>query len=323
MIAEYLMRSSRILLASHKNPDGDAIGSCLALGLALKGLGKSITIYNESRIPAVYRFLPDSHILTQNPGDFQTYDAAVVLDCGDLSRIGLHCEEIARIPVLLNIDHHSTNTGFGTANLVKPDASSTCEIVHDLLKDLKVGITEKIAYSVYTGIISDTGSFRFSNTTKASFEICAEMVEKGAKPYIVAKNVYSPYSLARIKLLNMVLDSIEVSRNGKLSLMSLTQRMMRETGTSSEDINGLVNYAKHIEDVRVAAFIQEAEIAEEEKRHNGKTLYYVSLRSDGTIDVSSFAASFGGGGHSTAAGFTTLSTYTALKENIMRLADVL
>lgn len=323
MIEEYLKRSSRVLLASHKNPDGDAIGSCLALGLALKELGKSVTIYNESRVPAVYRFLPDSHYITQDPGDIQTYDTALVLDCGDISRIGNRSDDVAGIPVILNIDHHPTNTGFGTAQIIKPESGSTCEIIYDLLKSLRSEITEKIAYSIYTGIISDTGSFRFSNTTKASFDICAEMMEKGVKPYIVAKNVYSPYSLARIKLLNMVLDSIEVSKNGKLSLMSLTQRMMRETGTSPEDINGLVNYAKHIEDVKVAAFIQEAEIAEEEKRNNDKTLYYVSLRSDGTIDVSSFAAGFGGGGHSTAAGFTTLSTYTALRENIMRLADVL
>ncbi len=323
MIIEYLKRSSRILLASHKNPDGDAIGSTLALGLALHNIGKSVTMYNESPVPALYRYLPQVDLFTQNPGIPEEYDTAVILDCGDISRTGDLHKKICLVPFVLNIDHHSTNTMFGNINFIDPSACSAAEIVYRLLKKLGIEITPEIAFAIYTGIITDTGSFRFSNTNRAAFEICAEMVEKGAEPYTVAQNVYGPYSLGRIKLLNMVLESIEVSYNGKLSLMSLTQRMLKETGTSTEDINGLVNYAKHIEDVKVAAFIQEAEKISEEKKPDGETLYYVSLRSDGTIDVSSFAASFGGGGHSTAAGFTTLSTYSDLKKNILSLADVL
>lgn len=323
MILEYLKRSTNVLLASHKNPDGDAVGSSLALGLALKSLGKTVTVYNESRLPAVFRYLPEVGLLTQTPGCIDDYDTAVILDCGDLSRIGDLHKSIENIHILLNIDHHQTNTRFGKARLIKPEACSTSEIIHDLIMDLGAEITTDIAFAIYTGIVSDTGSFRFSNTTRKSFEICADMVEKGANPYIVAQNIYSPYSLGRIKLLNMVLESIEVSKNGKLSLMSLTQRMLKETGTNAEDVNGLVNYAKHIEDVRVAAFIQEAETQAREQIREDETLYYVSLRSDGTIDVSSFAASFGGGGHSTAAGFTTLSSFSALKDNLMRLADAL
>lgn len=323
MILEYLKRSANVLLASHKNPDGDAVGSCLALALALKSLGKSVTIYNESRLPAVYRYLPEVEIMTQDPGCLEDYDTVVVLDCGDLSRIGELHRKIEGVHILLNIDHHQTNTRFGKARMIKPEACSTSEIIHDLITELGVEITKEMAFAIYTGIVTDTGSFRFSNTTGKAFEICADMVDKGANPYIVAQHIYSPYSLGRIKLLNMVLESIELSKNGKLSLMSLTQRMLKETGTSAEDVNGLVNYAKHIEDVKVAAFIQEAENQALEKLKADETLYYVSLRSDGTVDVSSFAATFGGGGHSTAAGFTTLSTYTALKENIMRLADAL
>lgn len=312
-----------MLLASHKNPDGDALGSCMALGLALKALGKSVTIYNESGVPAIFRYLPQVGMMTQSPGEMKKFDTAVILDCGDPQRIGHLYKSIEKIPVVLNIDHHPTNTRFGNARLIKPEACSTSEIIHDVITGLGVEITRDMAFAIYTGIMSDTGSFRFSNTTRKSFEICADMVERGADPYIVAQNIYSPYSLGRIKLLNMVLESIELSTNGKLSLMSLTQRMLKETGTSPEDVNGLVNYAKHIEDVKVAAFIQEAENQIQERIRDDETLYYVSLRSDGTIDVSSFAATFGGGGHSTAAGFTTKSTYSALKENIMRLADVL
>lgn len=323
MISEYLRRSTKVLLASHKNPDGDAVGSCIALGLALRSIGKAVTVYNESRVPAVFRYMPEVCIMTQSPGPITDFDTAVVLDCGDLHRIGDLYKSIEKIPVVLNIDHHQTNTRFGNARLIKPEACSTSEIIHDVITDLNIEISREMAFAIYTGIMSDTGSFRFSNTTRKSFEICADMVERGADPYTVAQNIYSPYSLGRIKLLNMVLESIELSKNGKLSLMSLTQRMLRETGTSAEDVNGLVNYAKHIEDVKVAAFIQEAENQAQVERREDETLYYVSLRSDGTIDVSSFAATFGGGGHSTAAGFTTKSTYSALKKNIMSLADVL
>ena len=235
-------------------------------------------------MPSVQRIV--RHIKKAN-----TYDVAVILDCGNLSRIGDASETIKKIPVIINIDHHVTNTGFGDIQLIDPLACSTAEIVYRLIKALDVPIDKAIATSIYTGILTDTGSFRFSNTNQAAFAISKEMAELGVDPHDVAQHVYGTYSLGRIKLLNLALDSIEISDNGKLSVMTVTDAMLEETRTQAEDVDGLINYARRIEDVKVAALIQE--------QKNGKTnstsqcRYHVSLRSDGTVDVAAIAGSFG------------------------------
>jgi phosphoesterase RecJ-like protein len=317
-IIRHLKKSSHVLVVAHTSPDGDAIGSLIAMGISLWALDKKTTLYNEGPIPAVYRFLPSVHRVVRHIGN-ENYDTAVVLDCSDLQRVGKAVSVINRIPVVINIDHHVTNTGFGNFQLIDTSASASAEIVYRLIKKMDVPINKDIATSIYTGILTDTGSFRFSNTNKAAFAICEEMVALGVDPYKIAQHVYGTYSLGRIKLLNLALDSIEISYNGKLSIMTLTQDMFNETQTQPEDVDGLINYAKRIEDVKVAALIQE--------HHNGKGKseplgrYHVSLRSDGLVDVAKIAASFGGGGHSSAAGFNIESTLMELKSKIFGLSD--
>jgi len=315
-IIRHLKNSHHILVATHKNPDGDAIGSLLAMGLSLDALNLKTTLYVESPIPAVYRFLPEVNRIVRNLRG-KHYDLAVILDCGDLQRIGKAISIVRQTPVIINIDHHVTNTGFGHLQLIDTSACSTAEIIYRLIKQMDIPIDKAIASSIYAGILADTGSFRFSNTNKAAFAICQEMVEAGVDPYNIAQHVYGTYSLGRIKLLNLALDSIELSGNGKLSIMTLTQNMFDKTQTHPEDVDGMINYAKRIEDVKVAALIQE---------HNGagipkKNRFHVSLRSDGTVDVAAIASSFGGGGHSTASGFSIESTISDIKSQIFRLAD--
>jgi len=317
-IKSHLQNSKNVLVVSHANPDGDAIGSLIAMGLALKAIGKKTTLYNESSIPAVYRFLPAVNSVVREIGN-QNFDTAVILDCGDLERIGEAVSMVRRIPVIINIDHHATNAGFGNLQLIDTSACATAEIVYRLIKQLSVSIDENIATSIYTGILTDTGSFRFSNTNKAAFAICEEMVALGVDPYKIARRVYGTYSLGRIKLLNLALDSIEISYNGRLSIMTLTQNMLKKTRTQSEDVDGLINYARRIEDVKVAALIQEYQNGDGTSETCGN--YHVSLRSDGTIDVAEIASSFGGGGHSSAAGFNIESTLTDLKLKIFNLAE--
>lgn len=310
-VIDRMTTSRSLFLATHINPDGDAIGSLLALGLGLRQYGKRIYMYNASAIPAVYRFLPDvDRIQAALPGASE-WDAAVILDCGDIDRIGGAADYVRGLPAIINIDHHVTNTGFGDYRLVDAEACSSAEIVHRLLKRLGISFTQAIATAVYTGILTDTGSFRFANTNSAAYAICAEMVEHGVDPYTVAQHVYGTYSLGRIKLLNMALDSIEISANGKLSLMTLTREMFEETDTNSEDVDGMINYAKRIEDVKVAALIMENSNGAAQKR------FHVSLRSDGTVDVAEIAASFGGGGHFNAAGFGVESSLPELKKTII------
>lgn len=318
-IIQHLKKSKHVLLASHTNPDGDAIGSLLALGIALDWLDKKIFLFNESPIPAVYRFLPFIERIEHEIPATLEFDTAVILDCGNIQRIGKGSPAACRIPVILNIDHHITNNNFGTCQLVDTKACSTAEIVYRTIKKMEIPINSAIATSIYTGILTDTGSFRFSNTNKSAFAICEEMIGCGVNPYEVAQHVYGTYSLGRIRLLNLALDSIEISTNGKLSMMTITQEMIYETGTNSEDIDGLINYAKRIEDVKVAALIQEQKT--DSNQSTGLKTFHVSLRSDGTFDVSAIASAFGGGGHSSAAGFNIETTLEALKTQIIRLSE--
>lgn len=312
-IIHHLKNSNNLFLATHTNPDGDAIGSLIAMGLSLEALNKRTTLYNESPIPAVYRFLPFADRIVQYVDKANIYDTAIILDCSDLERIGKAVSMVNKIPIIINIDHHITNTCYGDFQLIKTSACATTEIVYKLMKDMAVPINKAIAASIYTGILTDTGSFRFSNTNRAAFEICEEMVELGVDPYSIAQHVYGTYSLGRIKLLNMALDSIEISYNGRLSMMTLTRDMFYETDTRAEDADGLINYAKSIENVKVAVLIQELQ--------NKNKQFHVSLRSNGTVNVAEIASSFGGGGHANAAGFSIESTLSDLKSQIFKLAD--
>jgi len=317
-IIRYLKNSNHILIATHTNPDGDAIGSLIAMGLCLDVLNKKTTLYNESPIPAVYRFLPAVNRVVRNIKN-ENYDLAVILDCGNLKRIGMAVSAVRQIPITVNIDHHVTNTRFGHLQLIDTSACATAEIVYRLIKQMDVPLDKAIATSIYTGILTDTGSFRFSNTNRAAFSICQEMVGLGVDPYNIAQHVYGAYSLGRIKLLNLALDSIEISDNGKLSIMTLTQDMFHETHTQAEDVDGLINYAKRIEDVKVAALIQENRNGKEKSKNFNR--FDVSLRSDGTVDVASIAASFGGGGHFIAAGFSIETTLSDITSQMLKLAE--
>ena len=316
-VIDRMIESRALFLATHVNPDGDAIGSLISLGLGLEHLGKRVYMYNASPIPAVYRFLPDVHKVRQALPPSPDWDAAVILDCGDIERIGEGADFVLGLPHLINIDHHVTNTAFGQHRLVDTTACSSAEIVYRLLKRMGVEIDQTIATSIYTGILTDTGSFRFANTNSAAYAISAEMVQCGVDPYTVAQHVYGTYSLGRIKLLNMALDSIEISANGKLSLMTLTQDMFAETDTNPEDVDGMINYAKRIEDVKVAALIMENANGSAHKR------FHVSLRSDGSVDVAKIAASYGGGGHFNAAGFGVERSLRDLKQIIISIAEQL
>ena len=318
-IIQHIKDGQHILIASHAEPDGDSVGSLVAMGLALAKLDKKITMHTPSPIPAVYRFLPGAGRIVRQIKNADIYDLALVLDCGDLTRIGETSAEIGKIPILINIDHHVSNTGFGHIQFIDTSACATAEIVYRLINALKIPFDKAIATSIYTGILTDTGSFRFSNTNRAAFDISKVMTDAGVEPHNVAQRVFGTYSLGRIKLLNMALNSIEISDNGKLSMMTVTRSMLNTTGTNTEDLDGMINYARRIEDVKVAALIHEI------KNGGGKftnmNRYHVSLRSDSSVDVAKIAGKFGGGGHSSAAGFQIESTLVALKTKIIDLAE--
>jgi phosphoesterase RecJ-like protein len=316
-IINQLRNSHHILVVSHNHPDGDAIGSLIAMGLSLNEWNKKTTLFNESPIPAAYRFLPSVNRVARKFNS-TTYDVAMILDCGDLERIGKAVSTVKNVPVIINIDHHVTNTHFGHLQLIDTSACATAEIVYRLIKAMAIPITKEIATSIYTGILTDTGSFRFCNTNSSAFSICQEMVEVGVDPYGIAQRVYGSYSLDRIKLLNLALNSIELSDNGKLSIMTLSKHMFKETNTKPGDVDGFINYAKNIEDVKVAVLVQENDTSKSKSKNSN--VFHVSLRSDGTVDVSGIAAAFGGGGHPSAAGFNIESTLSDIKAQIFHIA---
>jgi len=318
-IVQHIKESRHILIVSHAEPDGDCVGSLVALGLALAKLGKKITMYNSSPIPAVYRFLPGADRIAQQIKKAEAYDLVIVLDCGDIVRVGEACAEVCKIPIQINIDHHVSNTGFGHIQLIDTHACATAEIIYRLINTMQIPIDKAIATSIYTGILTDTGSFRFSNTNQAAFAISSAMIDAGVEPHRVAQRVFGTYSLGRIKLLNMALNSIEISDNGKLSMMTITRSMLNTTETNAEDLDGMINYARRIQDVKVAALIHE--IKNGAGKFANMNRYHVSLRSDSSVDVAKIAAKFGGGGHASAAGFQIESTLVALKTKIIELAN--
>jgi phosphoesterase RecJ-like protein len=276
-------------------------------------------MHTPSPIPAVYRFLPGAGRIVRQIKTADIYDLALVLDCGDLTRIGVTSAEVGKIPILINIDHHVSNTGFGHIQFIDTSACATAEIVYRLINALEIPFDKAIATSIYTGILTDTGSFRFSNTNQAAFSISQAMTDAGVEPHNVAQRVFGTYSLGRIKLLNMALNSIEISDNGKLSMMTVTRSMLNTTGTNTEDLDGMINYARRIEDVRVAALIHE--IKNGAGKFTNMNRYHVSLRSDSSVDVAEIAGKFGGGGHASAAGFQIESTLVALKSKVIELAE--
>jgi len=318
-IIQQLKKSKNVFIASHKNPDGDAIGALIAMGLALEAIQKNVTCYNEGPVPAAYRFLPAVNRIVSYSNFKRDYDTAIILDCGNIKRIGKATSLVKTLSVIINIDHHTTNTNFGHFNFIDVDACASVEIVYKIIKRLNIPISCAMAKAIYTGIFTDTGSFRFSNTNLDAFKICEEMIGLGVDPYTISKNVYENYSVKRVKLLNLALDTFELFYDGMLSMMILTKEMITQTNTKPEDMEGFINYIKGIKDVRVAILIQEKQNGRGKLKD--KSLYHVSLRSDDTVDVAAIAKVFGGGGHSRAAGFSAETKLKDLKASIFNLSE--
>jgi phosphoesterase RecJ-like protein len=292
-IRETIDNGRKFLVASHVDPDGDAVGSAFATYFALTGLGKDAAVYLQDSVPYRYRFLPRPaavlHTLPENG-----YDAVIVVDCGDLRRVGDGHESLGRKGFLVNIDHHEANEAFGRINIIDERASSTAEILHLILKSLGVPFTSDIAVNLYTAVLTDTGSFRYDNTTERAFSICEEMIGLGVSPAHVAAEVYENHPKERFQLLSLVLTTLETVHEDRIALAHISGDMFSQTHTNPEHAEGFVEYLKEIDSVKVACLLREL----------GGGRYKVSMRSKDGVDVASVARTLGGGGHSKAAGCT-------------------
>jgi len=304
-VVSFLREKQSFVVTGHVSPEGDVIGSGIALALALRGMGKKAEVINRDPIPQQLLFLPHEGLFTQQKSVSQAADALVVVDSGSFERTGY--TRSASIPAVVNIDHHITNPSFGNINWVVPTAMATGEMIYDLLKEMEAPITPPIATCIYTALITETGSFRFVNTTSRALQIAGEMIERGADPFRIATALFEANTAGRLKLLAEVLEKMEVSADERIAWIQVTQAQLRKTGTTFEDTEDFVTYPRSIEKVEVAVFFREI----------GPEQYKISFRSQGKVDVALLAKRWGGGGHTYAAGCTRVGPWEKVKEMIL------
>src|SRR6516162_3286897 len=298
-IADALREHERFLVVTHENPDGDALGSLLALSIALRGLGKDVVMYLAAGapLPREYGFMPLGDLVREPPAD-AAERVLVAVDCASEHRIG-DPEAIARTPLTLDIDHHHDNTRFGDVNLVVPDASSTGEVLRDVFAELDVALTPELAEPLYIALVTDTGRFQYSNTTPKSLRLAAELVEAGADIHAVFQEVYESVEFAKLKLLARALGRAEVLEGGRIVVSHLLRGDFAEVGASEPYSEGIIDYLRAVEGAELAVLIRE-------HLNRGAQAHKGSLRSSiDELDVSAIARRFGGGGHRQAAGFSS------------------
>jgi phosphoesterase RecJ-like protein len=308
---EVIKKGRRFLVVSHVNPEGDAVGSLLGLALALKAMGKESTPYLEDKVPGVFGFLPGSFLVVHSLEGIEPVDATIAVDSAQLERLGAKFSAFRNRGVLINIDHHVTNTNYGDINIVVAGASAAGEIVYDLLKEMDLPMTKEVATNLYVAIHTDTGSFRYASATPEAFFKAGELLRAGVDPWKVATSVYENYPYKRYKLLSMALPTITLESRGRIALMHVTLDMLESVGAEKELTDGFVNFARAIEGVEVGVFLRESS--------NGE--YKVSLRSKGVTNVSDVAALFGGGGHPHAAGFNVKGDFREAAARIVKAVE--
>ncbi|MBC8134951.1 MAG: bifunctional oligoribonuclease/PAP phosphatase NrnA [Fibrella sp.] len=286
-----IAEAERIVLACHVNPDGDALGSLLGLGLGLIAIGKDVVLLSSDGVPANFVFLPGSETVRTNT-DRRDFDLAIVVDSGDLTRIGNARTVVESAPIIMDVDHHVTGAPFGQIQLLDGNAAATAEIVFDLLISLGTEITVPIAENLLCGILTDTGSFRFRNTTPQTFQIASALTAIGASPNPIAEAVFENRSFASQKILGRALEKMQISPDGRVVWSAVTQADFAQTGAADNDTDGVSTQLQSVRGAQVAIFMRETV--------NGT--FRVSLRSKEPFDVSAVAAQFGGGGHKLASG---------------------
>jgi bifunctional oligoribonuclease and PAP phosphatase NrnA len=300
-VADALREHDRFLLVTHENPDGDALGSILAAKHLLDALGKESVMYlsGQAPLPAEYRFMPLDELRRELPGD-TAERVLVALDCANESRLGDGQSALEAAPLVVNVDHHHDNSHFGTVNLVVADASSTGEIVRDLVAELGLELTPDLAEAIYIALVTDTGRFQYANTTPKALRLAAELVEAGADVHRVFQSVYETVQLAKLKLLARALERAQVYEGGGLVVSYLLKTDFADVGASEPYSEGIIDFLRAVEGADMAALIREPPAP-------GRPARRISLRSSSDeLDVSAIARASGdGGGHRQAAGFSS------------------
>jgi phosphoesterase RecJ-like protein len=303
-IYRLIKEKESFLITSHIHPDGDAIGCQIAFSMALEEMGKRVYIFNQDPVPWRYQKFSRVNSIKASPPPQHNYEAILILDAANLSRIGKVKDTIQfEGRVVVNIDHHISNEKFGEINIVKPEYSSTAEIIYEILKPLCV-ISPQMAELLYMGIATDTGAFRYPNTTAHTLRTAAKLIDIGVDPSDVASNIWFSDRPERVKLLGEVLETLKI-RDG-YAVMFVTMDMLKKYRADEEETEEFVDYGLTIEGIQASIFLKE----------RANRMVKVSLRSKSGTDVNTLAVLFGGGGHSNAAGFIIKGTIEDVMKKI-------
>lgn len=317
-LLDFLRREDRYLIATHRSPDGDAIGSAVALALILETLGKQVAVFDQDPVPEQYRFLPESSRFitpeTLAGADVQLEDCGnlILVDCNDLSRVTTRKELSSRFGFrnALVIDHHRTLSSFGTLQWIEPDAAATGLMILAIADALGTVLSPAMATNLYAAIAVDTGNFRFENTSSDVLFAAGRLIEAGANPAVISRALFESWSSGRLELFSRFLSTLEIT--GPVAVALVTQEMFAETGTGPDDTETFVEFLKILRDTDVALLIREIEPGD----------YKLSLRAKGTVDVAAIAALFGGGGHKNAAGCEVKDDIASIKQKIIAQVEV-
>jgi bifunctional oligoribonuclease and PAP phosphatase NrnA len=314
-VAAALRERERFAVTSHEAPDGDALGSLLAMGLALRELGKDVVMFlgGPAPLPGEYRFLDleERGLQRERPADFAER-TLVALDCASPTRVGAEPGVVAAAPFTINIDHHHDNPRFGDVNLVVPDASSTGEVLADVFGELGVALTPEIAEALYIALVTDTGRFQYANTTPKALRLAAHLVEAGADVHRVFQGVYENVQFAKLKLLARALERAKVLEGGEIVVSHLVRGDFEAVGATEPYSEGIIDVLRSVEGSLVSALIREPP-------RDGAPARKVSLRSSvDEVDVSAIARKSGGGGHREAAGFSSELSVDEITDFIVR-----
>jgi bifunctional oligoribonuclease and PAP phosphatase NrnA len=311
-VVDVIRSHERFVVVAHENPDGDALGSLLGAALGLRALGKDVVMYlsDSGPTPPEYRFLDLSEVQRELPVDIEER-VLLAVDCANARRIAEGTQAVDRARFVIDVDHHHDNTRFGTVNLVDPEASSTAEVIRDILRELDVDLTPRIAEALYVGLVTDTGRFQYTNTTPKALRLAAELVEAGANVHDIFQHVYETVQFAKLKLLARALDRAASFAGGALVISYLVREDFAEAGAEEPYSEGIIDHLRAVEGSEMVALIREPP-------REGPT-HRVSLRSShDEIDVSAIARKRGGGGHPQAAGFSSEEPVEQIIEFIRR-----
>jgi bifunctional oligoribonuclease and PAP phosphatase NrnA len=303
-ICEAIRSRQRFVISSHARPDGDSIGSQLAMAFALRALGKHVEVVNQDAAPPPLMAFPGVPAIQVAERVIGEFDAAIVMECSELKRTGV--EGLDRFFVI-NIDHHPGNAEYGAINWFDGTAAACAEMVFAVIRALDVPLSVEIATHIYVGILTDTGSFHYSSISSRTFDICRQLVDAGVDPPKVARSIFDSNTLGRLKLFGAVLSSIELEHGGRLAVVCVDRAMAAASGGTYDDTEGLINLPLTVREIQAAIFLKEID----------KNDYRVSMRSKGDIDLCAVAKKFGGGGHKNASGCSLTGDYDEVRARIV------